>query len=410
MIFRELTSEEFKNFHKNYNIKSIYQNVNYGNSIKEQSNEILYLGLIDNNKIVAASLIIIEKHQQFKYAYAPRGFLIDYNDYKLLEFFTNEIKKYLGKLNIIAVKISPLIIKEIHNTKDNNEINLNYNTIFNNFKKLGYYHLGYNNYFEAIKPRFEAIIDLNSPYYLLFNNIKKEFRTKVRSAEKMGIKVYKGSFDNLELLYSHTKNKYPRDLKYIKSIYKAFSQNNEIEFFYTKLDTSKYLKLANKNFQIQEEICTNLNSRLLNNNSVLTEKMESDTLLNKYKNNLIEATKLLNEYPNGIVTSSVLILKNDEEIFLLVDGYDKKFKNFNSKHLLIWKLIEKYSNEKFKKFNLNGVINPLTPNTKYKGLNEFKLGFNPKIIEYIGDLELVTNKSLYFMYKNKMSIKNILKK
>ena len=33
----------------------------------------------------------------FKYALAPRGFLIDYNDEKLLTTFTKLIKKFLGK-------------------------------------------------------------------------------------------------------------------------------------------------------------------------------------------------------------------------------------------------------------------------------------------------------------------------
>ena len=47
---------------------------------------------------------------------------------------------------------------------------------------------------------------------------------------------------------------------------------------------------------------------------------------------------------------------------------------------------------------------------KYKGLNEFKLSFNPIINEYMGDIELITNNALYFMYRNTAPIRNILKK
>ena len=92
-----------------------------------------------------------------------------------------------------------------------------------------------------------------------------------------------------------------------------------------------------------------------------------------------------------------------------MDGHDPKYKSFNSKHLLIWKLIEMYSNEGFKKFNLGGMTNPLDLKNKYQGLNTFKLSFHAKSYEYIGDLELVCNNAKYFMIKNS-AFKSILKK
>ena len=93
-----------------------------------------------------------------------------------------------------------------------------------------------------------------------------------------------------------------------------------------------------------------------------------------------------------------------------MDGYDPKYKSLNSKHLLIWKLIERYSKMGFKKFNLNGMTSLNVENNPYNGLNEFKLGFNAQSYEYIGDLELITNKALYFMYQNTAPLRNILKR
>ena len=93
-----------------------------------------------------------------------------------------------------------------------------------------------------------------------------------------------------------------------------------------------------------------------------------------------------------------------------MDGYDPKFKRFNAKHLLIWKLLEKYSNEGYSIFNFGGVASPILKDNKYAGLNNFKLGFGSIIVEYIGDLELITNKPLYLLEKSKMSVPNILKK
>ena len=92
-----------------------------------------------------------------------------------------------------------------------------------------------------------------------------------------------------------------------------------------------------------------------------------------------------------------------------MDGYDPMYKRLNAKHLLLWKLCERYSKSGFKKLNFGGIASITNTPKEYKGLNEFKLSFNAEAIEYLGDLELITNNTLYFMYQND-PIRHILKK
>lgn len=416
MHLKELTNEEFLNFSKSYNIKSIYQTIEYAFVMNKQKFDAMFIGLIDeSNNIVAASLILIEKNGHFKYAYAPRGFLIDYCNQNLVATFTKEIKKFLGKKNIIAIKISPIIIKNTYDIKyDVVNKNNYYDNIFMNLQHLGYYHLGYNEKFEALKPRYEAIIDLDKPYYLIFKNFTKKLRTKIRSAENKGIKIYKGTEENLEYLYLQTKKKYPRDLEYFKECYKQFSKSNNVEFFYAKLDTEEYLKTMQTKYAKQEEYCSIINEEIIqkigNSQKNINQKIDADKLLNQYKKELIYATKLLRDYPEGIILASALLIKNNEEVYLLMDGYDSTYKSLNAKHLLLWKLCERYSKKGFKKLNLGGIAGINDTPKEYKGLNEFKLNFNAQAIEYVGDLELITNNALYFMYQNTSPIRNILKK
>ena len=416
MYIKQLTSEEFSRFSNRYNVYSTYQTIEYAFAMNNQSFETLFVGLVDENTIVAATLLLIEKRFGFKYSYAPRGFLVDYNDFALLQTFSYELKKFLGKLDIIAVKLCPAVIKTIYDPiKKITEPNSSYDSIFRNLKDTGYYHLGYNNYFEALKPRFEAILDINKPYYQLFKNIRKEFRTKIRTAERNGVKVYKGNENDLELLYLQTQKKYPRDLKYFKDCYSFFSKKNMIDFYYAKLDTERYLKTIQKEYEQQEETSSIINNMVMtnlnkNNNKVINKKISSDFALERYKKQLVNATNLLRDYPNGIVMASILVIKNRDTVCLFMDGYDQNYKTFNAKHLLIWKLIEKYSKSGYKQFNLGGISNHTLDNNKYRGLNEFKLNFGAKSYEYIGDLELITNNTLYFMYRNAAPIRNILKK
>ena len=93
MYIKELTNKEFNDFATSYSSYSIYQTSEYGFIMNNQKYTSLVLGMIDNDKIVAASLILIEKTAMFKYAYAPKGFLINYSDRYLVEEFTKLIKE-----------------------------------------------------------------------------------------------------------------------------------------------------------------------------------------------------------------------------------------------------------------------------------------------------------------------------
>lgn len=409
----ELTSKQFNEFIIKNNYNSIYQTPEYTNTMRNQGYNAMLLGLVDNEEIVGATSILITNKKGFKYAYASRGFLIDYKNEYLVKTFTDEIKKYLSKLEVVAVKLSPMIIKNIYNS--NKELiyhNEDYNKIYLHLKSLGYYHLGYNNYFEALKPRFETLLDISKPYYETFHNIKKSFRTKIRNADKLGIRIYKGDINNIQDLYVYTKRKYPRNDFYFADIYNNFG--SKAELFYTKLDTKKYLTECQKNYQIQDDINTRLDNEILinvdNNEKLINKKLIADKLLHNYRTQLVNATNLLKEHPEGIITASILIIINQDTVYLYMDGYDKKYHHLNSKHLLLWKLIERYSNLGYKKFNLGGVINIFSSNERYNGLNEFKLNFGPDVIEYLGDLELICNNPLYFMYKNSIPFKNFIKK
>lgn len=412
---KELTNDEFDEFSKNYNISTVYQTSQYALTMNNQDYDSILLGLVDSNDIIqAATLILITNNRKFKFAYSPRGYLIDYRNEELVTLFTSFIKEYLNKNNVVTLKINPPIFKTIYYIKENNIYKNNYyDHILNFLISLGYKHLGYNSYFEGIRPRFEAVINLESDEKDIFDNLKRELKTKIRNAKKTGIKIIKGNDNDLNILYDQIKIKYPRNFKYLEDTYKFFKKNNSIDFYYTKLDTVKYLQETGKSLEEKENEVLKINNKIQSNNSSnknISKKMNMDLDVYKYNKQLVEATKLLKEYPDGLITSSALIAKYKDEVTLLIDGHNKLYKNLNAKHLLIWELCKIYKKEGYKKFNLGGIANINIDDNKYKGLNNFKQSFNPYIIEYMGDLEIITNSSLYFMYSNSIAIKNIIKK
>lgn len=414
MSIKLLTNAEFLEFSKLFEPSSIFQTVNYASTMQRQGSDVLFVGLMDGNYLKAASLILVSKVNGFKYGTAPRGFLIDYNDENLVLEFTKLIKKFLGKRDIVAVKINPMIIRKIYDSNGRTIFSNNtYETTFQKLTKMGYFHLGYNNYFEAVKPRFEATINLELNYIQLFGNMDKGTRNKIRKASRDGIKIYHGSIDDLKYLYLHTRGKYPRDLEYFKTLYECFDDAELIDFYYSKLDTTDYLKYTQRKYMEFLSKSKELSNLMINDqkssDKIVDKKLYVDRNVVKYKNQLSEATEYLREYPNGIIISSALAVKWHDEVYIVNDGFDENYKKFGAKQLLFWKLIGRYAKLGYKRLNLGGVSNINKPDNKYKGLNEFKMGFHSNVVEYIGDFELITNSPLYFMYKNSFGITGIFK-
>ena len=244
--------------------------------------------------------------------------------------------------------------------------------------------------------------------------MNKSTRNKIRKATRDGIKVYHGGKDDLDYLYLHTKNKYPRDVQYFKDLYDFFDKDNLIDFYYSKLDTTEYLKYTQNKYNDylgqSIELSNLLISENSNNDKVISQKLLIDKNVVKYRKQLAEATELLKNNPDGIVIASALVTKWQDEVYVFMDGYDNKYKKFGAKHLLFWKIIGRYAKLGYKKLNLGGVSNINQINNRYKGLNDFKMNFNSNVYEYIGDFELITNNPLYFMYKNSFGITGIFNK
>ena len=188
MEVRKLTAEEFETYIKQCKISSLYQSVEYANTMNLQKTKTILLGMESDGEIKAASLILIEKINGFKYASAPRGFILDYEDTEILEKFTELVTKFLSKKHIIALKINPLIIKSKYNPKTKDiTTEASYDELYNKLIKLHYYHLGYNDYFEGIKPRFDSIISINKAPNELYKSLAKNIKTKIKKANMANI-------------------------------------------------------------------------------------------------------------------------------------------------------------------------------------------------------------------------------
>ena len=404
-----LSEEQFNNFANNHKYSNIYQTISYAKVMKTEGYDYHLLGFINNsNELIGATMILFKKvFLNYKMAYAPFGFLIDYSDNDLVEELTNRLKLLLIKQIFIYLKINP----NIHcseRDKHGNIISYNpeVNDILEILQKNGYIHKGFNNYFENEKPRWNAIVKLTASNKNIYKNLSKQTRNKINKAIRSGIEIEEGTKDNLPTLYEFIKNKHHRSLKYYNNIIKEYGDDAKI--YLAKLNTEKYVSLSKDLYEKELNINETLNQKLQEVSrkgkditTLINKKMESDKRVSNYQASLIQATNLLSTYPDGIIIGGLLAIKNNNKLNMIIEGFNQTYRNFNPNYLLKWEIIKKANEEGYQYFNLNGIVGEFNEQNKYSGLNEMKLGFNAQALEFIGEFDLIINKTVYNLYTKK---------
>ena len=407
-MIRDLTFNEFESFANNHVLANRYQTINYAMLMSECDYDYDLIGYFEGNKLVAASLIIFKNVTSFKkYGYAPKGFLVDYLNPHLLERFTRAIAEYYQKLGVVFIKINPeLVISQIDiKTKQKEE---HKNIIAKRYlSDNGYYKLKDNLYFESRLPRFNAFINLKN-YDI--SKIQKHTRNKIRRAAQKGLEFELVENNGIDTLYEFIKRKRPKDVIYYKRYYNMYKKTGSVDIFLVSIDYSKYLLNAQEKYEEELEINAKLNSVLIHDHSKknINKKMESDRKLISYKNDVIAATEGA-KYSGKRYIAGAMVVKFANRVDIVMSGYDTSCGQFDANYFLHSSIINYYK-DSYEILDLNGITGDFTDKNPYQGLNDFKLGFNPKVYELIGEYDLILKPMTYKKLYNNGILAKVLNK
>ena len=403
-----LNKNQFDDYSNNHPLHTYFQSSMYGDLMEKTGFKVDYYGFTDdNNNLIGATLMITQKLiGSHKFAYCPRGFLLDYENRDLLNEVTQKFKKYLSRQKFVFLKIDPPVINNKRD-QDGNIIPSPYsNDTIPFLQKIGYTYYGENRFFGTLKPRWNAILKLSGTSESLFNNFDKNVKNKIRKAESRGIEVVQGNIQDLEVFYSFIAKKHYRKLNYYKALAEAFK--DKFELYFARLNTNKYLEnikvLYNEETQINEELNSQIQTGNLNGNSLqklTNKKLTSDKLIAIYKKELDNATELFQKKPNGIIIGVTSIIVQNNHISMLIEGLNPTYSLFYPTYLTKWCIIDKYSKmSNMMYFDMNAITGYFSDNNKFRGLNEMKLGFNSEVTEYVGEFDLIINQFMYSLYSS----------
>ena len=407
-MLEELTKEEFNEYASKHPLNMFFQSSYWGELKSITGWKHFMVGIKNDGKIEAATLILGKKIPIFnRYIYyAPRGFLIDYNNTELLKKFTLEVKKYLKKKKGIFIKINPyLIYQERDINGDIVENGIDNKNVVEELKKLGFIHTGFTiNYGKDLEPRWISVLDLEGKTEEgLLKDMRSTTRWGINNSYKHGLKLVeidKSRINEFKKLMEHTGERrgfIDRSEAYYEKMYDAFSKDDKIKIMLVELDIDEYL--YNLNNQKQQNLLKQVEAKNKPDSAkakrVLKELQSQFESLEKRISNL---EKLQKEKGNKIVVAGGLFMTFGTQVVSLFGASYKEYMKFNGQFFLNFKMIKYALNNGYKKYNFYGITGEFNEDSEMFGLFDFKRGFNAHVEELIGEFTLITNKFFYKVY------------
>lgn len=424
MKFRELTETEFSDYALKHKQNNFYQTVAWGQLKKKGNWKYYFVGITDEgNNIVGASLLLGKKlFSKYKMFYAPRGFLIDYSNYNLVSFFTSKIKEYLKSKNAIFIKIDPYVMYKERDIDGNViEGGIDNSKVVKDLKKLGYNHTGFTVYQGNLQPRWLFVLDIENKteeqilkevhYQHTRHNINKTLKLayNIKQIDITNIEEFKKIMEDT----SKRRGFIDRPLSYYRNMFKVLDKYNMIKILLIEFNCDKSIEQVEKDNEIIAKKVVVIKEKYdkgRNQKNLLKQILELEKQLDSNVRRIDDYKKLKNEYGNNIIMSGAMFIIYGDEIIYLFSGTYDEFIKYHSPYRIQWEMIKYAIDNGYKRYNFYGISGAFDKDDPAYGVYAFKKGFNGRVVELIGEFDLVINKLYYYVYKVLFKVYNLYKK
>ena len=365
MEFVVFSKDEFHKIEDDFYNSNFYQTSEWADIKEKNGWEHFYVGVKEKNKYVLICLLLARSVLGRRFFYAPRGPVMDFSNKELLEFFVENLKKFVKKNKGFVFKFDPYIEYQ-ERDKNGEPVGVAKDEYWTLLKKLGFTHRGFTRgYSDEAQFRWSYALDIKDKTFDdLLPDMDQRCRRCIRKCEKYPLEVFDVNDDNIKDfkdIMNHTAKRqdhFDRSTEYYKNLKKYLK--DKVSMVVVCLNRKKFLKDF-KDDKMYEEI----------------EKLDVDYVP---------------------ITAGVFIFDNDKFNYVYGGTYSY-YMSFMAQYKMQVEMIKKAIDKKLDKYDFGGISGVFEPNTKNYGVYEFKRGFGGRVIEYIGEFDLVTDKLFYAMYK-----------
>ena len=395
-FIKDLKEKEYRDFWRQTPNAHFMQSYEWG-QVQKKSRDLIpcYVGLKDNDKVVAAALLLKKKTPlNMCYFYVPRGFTLDYYNNETIEEFTKHLKNYLKEENAIYLKIDPpLIYQEIDEEANPVKDGMNNYDVYDEFIKLGYKHKGFNKLYERNQPRYTF-----RTYYKQFNDFSevektfsKSFSKPLKRSYDYDLEIYEA--DEVKTFYDLIQIISKRDgfksytYEYYNNVFTELKKDNLVKVFNAKINPSKLIK------KFEEQVKNDHNE--------------------DRKKRTLKDIEFLKGLPNQkeYTCASLICTYSNGGAWSLYIGNDEAAAYTGTVNRLYYEFMKDAYERKYEYADLFGVVGD--PHTKFKnlaGIFEYKRKIGGDLIEFIGEFDLINKPFWYKVLPILLKIYRKLKK
>jgi len=390
-IVDNLTEKEYKDFFYKSKYNHFLQSYEWGQASIAKGQKPVYLGLKDDKGNLHAACLALRKNTPLKmcYFYAPRGIIIDYENYNLIKEFTEALKIYLKSVNAIYFKMDPgIVYQEIDEEAKPIENGFNNYKLFDYLTTLGYKHQGFSTLFTRNQPRYTFRINTKRHFEEIEKDMNKTFLKTVKRSYTYDMEVT-NDYDNdtfyklmCDIANRNNFNGNP------KEFYNAFDKENKkddkVVYITIKLYPDKILEKAQKEL---DEINNDLK------NGKIPQKKQADTqnIINRLKKDIETFKPYENKYPKGIVSLILTCPKTNTAMWTLYIGNNDIATYTFAVNRAYYEAIKYAQKQNYEFLDLFGTCGePHTTENNYAGIHEYKRKIGGTYTEFIGEFDIIT--------------------
>lgn len=399
MKLETIKEEEFRIFLNNHPQKTFMQTPEIGKLREKNGWKVVYLGMRDNHKLIAATMLLSKKRYFGKSEfYALRGPLLDYENKTIVNIFFQNLFDYVKKNRGYVLRIDPYVVyKERNGVGEIIEDGVDHTAVTKQLCSLG---------FQKVEKKQEEqvswmyVLDTaNKTEEEILKNMQQTTRNVIRKTLKYGIEIKELEREELTQFYdimSQTgkrKGFSIRSLSYYENMYDVFAPRGEIKYLVTKLNMKKHLSILEDDKKEKER---ELETILEKKNGEGRKKAILEAIYGIDKR-IAKAKEILKEAGEEITLSGSMFVMTQPEIIYLSSGNYEEYLMYNSQYLIQWEMIRYALKNNYKRYNFYGIPSTFDKKDKDYGIYEFKTGFNGYVEQLIGEYEKPISFSYYIL-------------
>ena len=392
----DIDKKKYDKFVKNHSKSHFLQSYIWGSFAKKEKGLMPhYVGLEDKKGNLLCVSLLLEKKLPlgYSYFYAPRGFVIDYENKELLKEFTLQIRKYAKDKKAIFIKIDPDIQLQSLNMSGEKVDGTDNFWLVDYLKYLGFKHLGFNKRFEHSQPRYTFRLDLTQGIDSIYKNLHSTTKKVINKGNLYNLEIFKNDVKYIDDFYetmletSKREGIVPYSKSYYSNFYEMLHKDNNSDIYIVYADIEK----------IQNE-----QQEKVNNLSIECDNLTSENKKQELKNQINKIEKIINELDEvkekKLPLASIITTKYGNKVWTMHGGNHTYLRNLNANYLIYYEIIKDAVKEGYEKIDFFGTAFNPTPDDPEYGIFLFKSRLGGEYTEFIGEFDLVTNKTMYVLF------------